>query len=491
MKCFKCGNALPDDSKFCQYCGADLTQGHYCGRCGAVMQEEMNFCPKCGQRTHGEEDVVVLAPEVEPAPVFSSSIVEEKDERVPVAVIDTPEESCTPPEQPQEKKKKSRLPLILLGIAMILVGGFFAINGGKKGTSPAEVAKNVLYLEVYDRDDVCIGSGSGFLINDEVTLVTNYHVIDGAYRMIAMTADGEHSVAVDTLLAYDETVDLAILKCNEKPGVSPLVLSNSDKVEKGDKIYAVGYPLGISNTISDGIVSSRYIDEYGVDMIQITAPVSGGSSGGALLNEAGCVIGVVSACYTDGQNMNLAIPISYVVDLQRDKTDAEQSVKEFYSAQHPYIEFDEYYAGVRVISIMPEIYDSTASWEKAKLFAETIYNEWLLGEATEDTIIEIFDDYGEAQGGGKLYAILPGEFVQEINDWCFDRTRQRGDTAIIKNPYGYSIVYFSGAVVKTSSPNAASDYVQWKAALQGLEADRKYGPGVYGGAQWLNEQMGK
>ena len=144
-------------------------------------------------------------------------------------------------------------------------------------------------MEIYDASDAYAGSGSGFLINDDFTLVTNYHVIKDAYSMIAMAADGEHTVEVDTVLEYDEAADLAILKCSEKIGVSPLVLANSDRVKQGDPVYAVGYPLGIANTLSDGIVSSRYVDENGVDLLQITAPISGGSSGGALLNETGQV----------------------------------------------------------------------------------------------------------------------------------------------------------------------------------------------------------
>ena len=68
---------------------------------------------------------------------------------------------------------------------------------------------------------------------------------------------------------------------------------------------------------------------------------------------------------------------------------------------------------------------------------------WKLGEATETTMVEITDEYGADQGGGQLYIIDSGTFVEEIDAWCFDPARQPGDYAIIENPYGYSICYIS------------------------------------------------
>lgn len=142
----------------------------------------------------------------------------------------------------------------------------------------------------------------------------------------------------------------------------------------------------------------------------------------------------------------IAIPISYVIDLHSNGEHAKQSVENFYSMHHPYIEFDEYYAGIRTISIMPENYDSADSWEEAKSFAETIYNEWLSGEATEDSFADICDKYGADQGGGQLYMAEPGWFVKEVDEWCFDRTRQTGDVAIIESIYGYTLCYFSTVI---------------------------------------------
>lgn len=73
----------------------------------------------------------------------------------------------------------------------------------------------------------------------------------------------------------------------------------------------------------------------------------------------------------------------------------------------------------------------------------SIYNEWKNGEATESTLITIMNKYGANQGGGKLYIIKPGDYVDELDCWCFDAEREVGDSAIIKNDYGYTIIYIS------------------------------------------------
>lgn len=471
MKCFKCGNALPDDSKFCQYCGTDLAQGHYCSNCGAVMQEEMNFCPKCGHQVQGQriteepmvcsEEAVIADDEVVP-----EAAIDQERESVDTAVGTAEPETVIFEENLPKKRKKKWIPLVAVCVAIAGVIGFFALRGGN---GLARAAENVLYLEVYDSSDTCIGSGSGFLIKDDVTLVTNYHVIEDAYRMIAMTADGKQSVEVDTVLAYDKDADLAILKCSEKIGVVPLTLADSDQVKQGDAVYAAGYPLGIANTLSDGIVSSRYVDEYGVELLQITAPISGGSSGGALLNKSGQVVGVVCAYYADGQNMNLAIAAN-MVDYVLEESKHTQSLLGLYLEKHPPVKpdeftsafeetrkeliekygepgtsdsdksnntetaLDEYYACVRTISVPTEE------------LALQIYEEWQSLSGTEDDVVAIMDKYAPEQGGGKLHFVNSGMWEDEVDQWCFDETRKIGDAAIIETYYEYSLCYFSDAI---------------------------------------------
>ena len=99
-----------------------------------------------------------------------------------------------------------------------------------------------------------------------------------------------------------------------------------------------------------------------------------------------------------------------------------------------YITYDSYYVGIRSITVSNE---STA---------ERIYNEWKDGKATEEFMVALMDKYGKEQGGGQLYIVEPGMWIEEVDAWCFDRTRQVGDVAIIENDYGYTICYFSSVI---------------------------------------------
>ena len=95
------------------------------------------------------------------------------------------------------------------------------------------------------------------------------------------------------------------------------------------------------------------------------------------------------------------------------------------------IEYDSYYVGIRTISF------------NDKFTAEFIYALWKANGATEAYMIELMNENGASQGGGQLYIIAPGEYVKEVDEWCFDRTRKVGDTALIETEYGYTLCYFS------------------------------------------------
>lgn len=166
----------------------------------------------------------------------------------------------------------------------------------------------VFYLAIYDKSGSLLQSGSGFFIASDGTAVTNYHVIDGGYSAKATTADGK-TYAVSGVYGYDKALDIAILKINGS-GFTYLKQGAADTVKGGAAVFAIGSPLGLSNSISEGIISntSRTVDSK--TYIQITAAISPGSSGGALINKYGDVIGITSASIEDGQSMNLAIPIS-------------------------------------------------------------------------------------------------------------------------------------------------------------------------------------
>ncbi|MBQ7566117.1 MAG: trypsin-like peptidase domain-containing protein [Oscillospiraceae bacterium] len=169
----------------------------------------------------------------------------------------------------------------------------------------------VFYIEVYDAGGTPVSSGSGFFISSGGAAVTNYHVIDGAYSAKILRADNGAVSDVEGVYDYSEETDWAVLKVKGS-GFPYLTAGSASTVVGGAAAYAIGSPKGLDNTISDGIISnpSRQID--GVTYIQTSAAISHGSSGGALLNEYGEVIGITSAGIESGENIGFALPISVV-----------------------------------------------------------------------------------------------------------------------------------------------------------------------------------
>lgn len=165
--------------------------------------------------------------------------------------------------------------------------------------------------------------GSGFYI-DKGMIVTNYHVIEGAEKIIVKHYD-EETVEIKTIIGFDKKLDLAILATDKEN--APLVISQ-DKVAVGQDVYAIGSPFGLTATMTKGMVTSasRKLSDNNVDYIQIDAPVSKGNSGGPLINKYGEVIGIVNMYFVDGQNLNFAINIK---ELQKVNTNRPISIEEY------------------------------------------------------------------------------------------------------------------------------------------------------------------
>lgn len=165
----------------------------------------------------------------------------------------------------------------------------------------------VFYIEVYDAVGNAMSSGSGVFLSADGVGMTNYHVIEGAASAQIRAADGK-IYAVKGVYAASEEYDLARIQVD---GAGFSSLTTMENVSTGALAYAIGSPLGLENTISQGIVSSASRMVNGREYIQTTASISPGSSGGALLDAKGRLIGITSAYIDGGQNLNLAIPVSY------------------------------------------------------------------------------------------------------------------------------------------------------------------------------------
>jgi hypothetical protein len=140
-------------------------------------------------------------------------------------------------------------------------------------------------------------------------IVTNYHVIAEGTSAVVKLPDGAFYV-VDGILASDKARDLAVIKAHGE-NFRTLSLGDSDHVQVGQEVVAIGNPLSLESTVSSGIVSSiRTIDEKGGKYLQVTAPISPGSSGGPLLNMEGQVVGITTMYLKGGENLNFAIPVN-------------------------------------------------------------------------------------------------------------------------------------------------------------------------------------
>ena len=164
--------------------------------------------------------------------------------------------------------------------------------------------------------------GSGFYVAPNV-IVTNWHVIAGASEAIAETPNTGQKVEVMGILAVDREIDLVLLQVSGA-AQTPLRFARKE-VEVGENIYAIGTPQGFSGTISDGLVSAtRHVEDQ--RWLQISAPISHGSSGCPVVNRFGEVVGIATLMHSGGQNLNFAVHYSHIQSLMRNMSQTPQAL---------------------------------------------------------------------------------------------------------------------------------------------------------------------
>ena len=207
----------------------------------------------------------------------------------------------------------------LLGVILILtpVFGISLSTSFLDDYDAIESASNsVLYLETDDDyDSEFYTSGSGFVAFNNQTFVTNYHVVEDAVTITVYDED-YNKYKVGKILVTDKERDIAIISFQSPTNLKPLKLADRPVLKRGQPIATIGYPKGLFNTFSTGIISA-IIDFDNRREIQFTAPISHGSSGGALFNENGEVIGITSSTVEEGQNINFAVDISHAIAMYK------------------------------------------------------------------------------------------------------------------------------------------------------------------------------
>lgn len=182
--------------------------------------------------------------------------------------------------------------------------------------SPQQIAKAVLPSTVtvatFDERGSPLKLGSGFFVAPNL-IATNFHVLEDAASGSIRTQAATKPIDFNQVVLVDRFWDLAVVSAEGIAGKS-LKLAATSIPDIGDKLFVVGNPQGLEGTFSEGIVSAIR-DLPGGKLLQISAPISAGSSGGPVVSEQGIVIGVAVASVTSGQNLNFAIPSRYLHDL--------------------------------------------------------------------------------------------------------------------------------------------------------------------------------
>lgn len=172
----------------------------------------------------------------------------------------------------------------------------------------------IVQINVSDRLRVREWQGSGFFVDARGLMVTNYHVVEGGYYF-QISENDTHFSAVN-VVAFDRHADLAIVRVPGRQGAT-LTLAGDALPPIGAKVFAIGSPKGLTNTLTEGLVSAHRDVSPRLRMIQTSAAISGGSSGGPLINEQGEVVGVNTLKLVDVDLAGFAVPVEQVHRLLR------------------------------------------------------------------------------------------------------------------------------------------------------------------------------
>ena len=269
-------------------------------------------------------------------------------------------------------------------------------------------AQSVFFVEVIGEDGTPIATGSGFVAFDGM-FITNYHVIQDAAVLNVYSDNYQQSYKITDLLAVDKQNDIAILSFPDGLKFNSLNLDSDSEILRGQPVTAIGSPEGIINSVSNGNISAFVTYPNGFSEIQFTAPISHGSSGGALFDSKGCVIGLIYARHTTGENMNYAIPAKYVIELQS-TINANASIKLWsYNSLNNYVEPpQQIYIRLNSVNQPELIWENNPNASSYKIYRLGSSGEYgMIGEipAVKFESIKSFVDVNPKLGEDNFYCI--------------------------------------------------------------------------------------
>lgn len=288
-----------------------------CPHCDSKVKKNTKFCPECGMAVIWEDNT-------------------QADDR---------------------KNRKRKLTIVVITMlviasiaAFLSLGGFdwikntvgqivpettvSQIDFSDDPTAISAASQSVVKLNCYNKNRELCATGSGFACFADNVIVTNYHVVEGGVYSIEASTENGRSFDITYVLAADEGKDIAILATSSPHNLTLLQPGDSGNLQKGEKVVAIGSPLGLLNSVSTGVFSG-YVKENSMNVLQFTASISSGSSGGALFNDAGEVLGITFASYEAGQNLNLAIPIAQVERMWNSTSNTKMTIADFCISNFP------------------------------------------------------------------------------------------------------------------------------------------------------------
>lgn len=328
------------------------------------------------------------------------------------------------------------------------------------GQTVSDLVKNtvdaVVLIVVSDDTGKAFAEGSGFIISSDGKIITNHHVIANAHSAIAKLNNGSFFV-VDGVLADDPDNDIAILKVNGK-NLPCLTLSQA-KPSVGDHVVAIGSPLGLDNTVSDGIVSSLRDDGKGRSWIQTTAPVSHGNSGGPLLTMDSKVIGIITWKFAEGENLNFAVPSAVVSMISTNPTAQPLGQKTFAASASPES------STTSSTTSRERIWTSMTSGRdyRVRIDGDYIYAQWVnMPTALQSTTAFVRSQVKKSgdKWVGKSVAYLPFKDGRSVK-WCRFEDDFEIDSVSESRIEGRSKKWSSVNVKKCEPENMVSDSFVW------------------------------
>ena len=285
------------------------------------------------------------------------------------------------------------------------------------------------------------GQGSGFFVAPNI-IATNYHVVEGATNASCILNNSDIEYKIDGYVGVDKSVDLILLKVStlNKPAIKFAVTTASI----GQKIYVIGSPQGLPATISDGIISGMR-DFEGIKLLQMTASISPGSSGGPVLNSNGELIGISVSQLTEGQNLNFAIPKSYLQILLDFKKNTPIALSSLISTEKPKKEAPNSYSvsiigkPIRIgsIEVAQNDFPKKMNWNNAVKACTDLGNGWRLPTKYELNLIYLNQDK-----------------IVGIADWCYWSSTEEGRNGV---GTGAWLMYLGGGGTMSGSYKHNSD----------------------------------